>query len=89
MIVGVGRLSRTRLQDEAEFSIIISDHWQKKGLGSELMSLLLKFGKTEKIHRVVGYSLPENQPMRAICKKFGFLETRIEDNKVIALSLDL
>jgi acetyltransferase len=88
-IVGVGRLSRTRLQDEAEFSIIISDHWQKKGLGSEIMSLLLKFGKVEKIHRVVGYTLPENQSMRAICKKFGFKETPIEYNRIIALSLDL
>jgi len=88
-IVGVGRLSRTRLQDEAEFSIIISDHWQKKSLGSEIMRLLLKFGSAEKIHRVVGYALPENQSMRAICKKFGFKETPIEENRVIALSLDL
>ena len=88
-IVAVGRLSRTRLQDEAEFSILISDRWQKKGLGSEVMSLLLKFGRVEKIHRVVGYSLPENQSMRAICGKFGFKETPVEDNRVIALSLDL
>jgi acetyltransferase len=88
-IVAVGRLSRTRWEDEAEFSILISDHWQKKGLGSEIMSLLLKFGRVEKIHRVVGYSLPENQSMRAICKKFGFKETPVEDNRVIALSLDL
>ncbi|HXL72662.1 MAG TPA: GNAT family N-acetyltransferase, partial [bacterium] len=88
-IVAVGRLSRTRQEAEAEFSILISDHWKKKGLGSGIMSLLLKFGKVEKIHRVVGYSLPENQSMRAICRKFGFKETPVKDNRVIALSLDL
>jgi acetyltransferase len=36
-IVGVGRLSKARGRNEAEFSLLINDQWQRHGLGTELL----------------------------------------------------
>jgi len=89
-MVAIGRLTRGKVKDEAEFSILITDAWQRKGIGSQIMGLLLKFGKEEGIHRVVAYTLLENQSMRAICRKFGFKESSHPNEENLMVStLDL
>ncbi|MGA8658782.1 MAG: GNAT family N-acetyltransferase [Chthoniobacterales bacterium] len=71
-ILGIGRLIKNHGIDEAEFAIVISDQWQGKGLGTELLSRLLDIGKQEQIGRIVAYILPDNLPMQRVCKKLGF-----------------
>jgi acetyltransferase len=88
-IAAVGRIAKGRTNETAEFSMIISDRWQRKGLGSEMMGLLLKYSRIEGIRRVVVYSLQENQPMRAVCRKFGFHESSLKEENLIVLTLDL
>ena len=71
-IVGIGRLIRSRGIDEAEFAIVISDPWQGKGLGTELLHRLLDIGRQEKMGRIVAFILPDNLGMRRVCTKLGF-----------------
>ncbi|MGA8660472.1 MAG: bifunctional acetate--CoA ligase family protein/GNAT family N-acetyltransferase [Chthoniobacterales bacterium] len=71
-LLGIGRLIKSHGADEAEFAIVISDHWQGKGLGTDLLSRLLEIGRQEKISRVVGYILTDNIGMRRVCEKLGF-----------------
>jgi len=71
-LLGIGRLIKSHGVDEAEFAIVISDQWQGKGLGTELLSRLLEIGRQEKIGQVVGYILTDNIGMRRVCEKLGF-----------------
>ncbi|MGC8639326.1 MAG: bifunctional acetate--CoA ligase family protein/GNAT family N-acetyltransferase, partial [Isosphaeraceae bacterium] len=71
-IIGVGRLSKIRGTDEAEFSIVVSDPYQRLGLGTELLSRLLQIGRDEKIRYIFGDILPENVEMQRICGKLNF-----------------
>src|SRR5262249_11574998 len=59
-ILGVGRLSKIRGTDEAEFALVISDRFQRQGLGEAILSRLLQIGRDEKIVRIFGLILPEN-----------------------------
>src|SRR5262249_54959354 len=71
-ILGVGRLSKMRGTDDAEFALLISDQFQRRGLGTALLERLVKIARDEGIRRIVGSILPENLGMRRICKKLGF-----------------
>ncbi len=71
-IIGIGRLIKTHDLEEAEFAIVISDDWQGKGLGSELLKRLVQIGKQERLSRITAYILPDNVPMQRVCKKLGF-----------------
>ena len=71
-ILGVGRLSKLHGANEAEFALLVSDPWQKLGLGTELLKLLVKIGRDEKLDRIIGHILPENHAMQHLCKKVGF-----------------
>ena len=84
-IVGVGRLCKIRGTDDAEFSLVISDRFHRRGLGTELLKRLLQIGRDEKIRRIVGVILGENEAMKVICERLGFrLVYSIEDSIVDA-----
>jgi len=71
-ILGVGRLIKEHGTDEAEFAVLISDPWQGKGLGSELLKLLVQIGRKERLHRIVGHISPENTTMKTVSEQVGF-----------------
>ncbi len=71
-ILGVARLSKLRRDNNAEFALVISDAWQRLGLGEELLKRLVNVGKAEKTSRIVGHILPENHAMQHVCRKLGF-----------------
>jgi acetyltransferase len=80
-IIGVGRLIKAHSTNEAEFALLISDQFQGKGLGSELLRRLIQFGRDEKLQRLTGDILVENQMMQKICRKLGFhLQYSLEDH---------
>ena len=80
-ILGVGRLSKQHGSNGAEFAILVNDTWQNLGLGYELLKQLIEIGRAEKLDRIVGEILAENNAMRHICKKLGFKITADEDNR--------
>ncbi|PZU92857.1 MAG: acetyl CoA synthetase subunit alpha [Pseudanabaena sp.] len=71
-IVGVARLSKLHGTNEAEFALIVSDHYQHQGVGTELMRRLLEIGKEENLDRIIGYILQSNYQMQSVCRKLGF-----------------
>ncbi len=88
-IVGVGRLSKVRGTDEAEFAVLISDHFQRRGLGLGLLSRLIQLGRAEGLARIFGTILPENIGMRRICEKLGFRISHVVDDAVLKAELEL
>ncbi|MCG8607279.1 bifunctional acetate--CoA ligase family protein/GNAT family N-acetyltransferase [bacterium] len=88
-ILAVGRLSKIRNSNVAEFAILVSDKYQKCGLGTELLSQLIQVGKDEKIGKIIADILPENQGMRRVCQKLGFSMHHDAENKITKAELHL
>lgn len=70
-IIGVGRLRKIHRSDAAEFALLISDRYQGRGLGSELLRRLLQVGRDEGLSHVTGEVLAENRAMQGLCAKLG------------------
>lgn len=71
-IIGIGRLSRLPGTPYAQFKMTIIDAYQHLGLGTELLSHLLRIAEEEKIEEVEAYVLEENEGMLKICRNLGF-----------------
>src|SRR5262249_24167769 len=76
-IIGVGRLTKLRGANEAEFATVVSDAYHGQGLGSELLRRLIAIGRDERLDRVVAVVLPDNRDMQQVFKKLGFRFRRI------------
>jgi acetyltransferase len=89
-ILGVARLSRLPWKDEAEFALLVSDQFQRQGLGTELLRRLLQVARRERIRRVVGFISPENQPMLQIARRLGFkLQRPKDDPTMVEATIDV
>lgn len=88
-IRGVSRLSKIRETNDAEFALIVSDEFQGRGLGSELLRRILQVGRDERVARVVGEILPENIEMLRVCERLGFKTTRDLEEGVVRAMMTL
>jgi acetyltransferase len=89
-IVGVGRLSRNRaVPTEAEFSLLVNDRYQRRGIGTTLLGKLLEVGRKEGLSRITADMLYENRGMQTVSRKLGFELRRDEDEGVMKAELDL
>ena len=87
-IIAVGRLSKLHGFSEAEIAVLVRDEFQHKGLGTELVSRLMKVAQDEKLQAVSSTMLGINREMRAICNRLGFkLSVDMEDDLVNAKAL--
>jgi acetyltransferase len=89
-IVGVSRYARIDATDQAECAIVVTDAWQGRGLGTELMRSLGLAARRNGIRTLVGTSLAENQRIHAWARRFGF-DARTEPNTggQVRITLDL
>ena len=89
-VMGVGRLSKSSpARDEAEFSILVSDRYQRRGLGTLLLGRLLEIGRAEGLERITAEILLDNYPMQRISKKLGFELHRDTEEMVMKADLEL
>lgn len=72
-ILGVARLARERGTREGEFSVVVVDRFQGKGLGTQLLSYLFEVARKENVRRVSAEMLPDNPAMRALAAKLGLV----------------
>jgi acetyltransferase len=88
-IIGVARLSKLHGSNAGEFAVVVTDAWQRKGLGTELTKRLIQIAKDEKLARLVAYTLRENKDMQAMCKKVGFkVRTPVGESECV-IEMDL
>ncbi|MHC4612666.1 MAG: bifunctional acetate--CoA ligase family protein/GNAT family N-acetyltransferase [Planctomycetota bacterium] len=71
-IVGVGRLTKLRGANEAEFAVLIADQMQRQGLGTELLQRLVDIGREWKLDRITGEILAQNPGMQHVARQVGF-----------------
>jgi acetyltransferase len=84
-IIAVGRLVKLHGTQDAEIAVLVSDPFQGKGLGTELVRQLLQIAPREGVRRIIAEMLAENQLMQQVCRTLGFrLQQESEDHIVKA-----
>jgi acetyltransferase len=73
-IIALGRLSRERVwgSADAEFSLLVGDPWQGRGVGGQLLARLVTLAKQEGIARIYAEILVTNLRMQRLCARLGF-----------------
>ena len=87
-MLGVARVILERNQKEAEFSVVVSDPWQGKGIGAALLQRCLSIAKERGIENVMGTVLAENTQMLALGKRLGFKIKKVLGAGEYELSID-
>jgi acetyltransferase len=87
-VLGVGRFSAIN-RGEAEAAVLVSDPWQGRGLGTELLAGVARVAREEKFKRLSGEILRDNLATQAIFRKVGFKLRAMEDPASVSAMLEL
>jgi len=87
-ILGVGRFCAIS-REEAEAAVLVSDRWQGRGLGTELLATVARVAREEKFKRLSGEILRDNLATQAMFKKLGFRLRAMDDPSTVAAMLEL
>jgi acetyltransferase len=88
-ILGIGRLSKLRLRPVGEFAILVTDKYQRKGLGSELLKRLVQVGRDEGLEEIGAEMLTQNVGMQKVSQKLGFTLTSVPEDGIVKARLKL
>ena len=88
-MIGVARLMGDPDGKRAEFSIVVGDPWQGRGVGANLLEHLIFIAKDRGVEYLWGIVLPENTTMLAVGRKVGFRVSRVPRSGDYELSIDL
>lgn len=83
-VLAIARLVRIHGADDADFALAVSDRSQGLGIGTLLLTHLLKVARAEGMVRVTGVIHPENRAMLRLCEKVGFLLSKQTGDEVRA-----
>jgi acetyltransferase len=86
-VLGVGRFSAIN-RAEAEAAVLVSDRWQGRGLGTELLASVARAAREEKFQRLSGEILRDNLATQAIFKKVGFKLRSMDDPSSVSALLE-
>jgi acetyltransferase len=88
-ILAVGRLSKMPARKQAKVAVVVSDLYQRQGLGTELLRRLIQVARDEKLREIVANILPENLALRALANRFGFKVRANDDPGMLVAVLHL
>ena len=76
IVVGFGMYSEFRFREAYQFtvehSVYVSEDFQSKGIGKQLLQELINLARKQKIHTMIGVIDSENQSSVVFHEKFGF-----------------
>jgi acetyltransferase len=87
-MLGVARVILERNLKGAEFSVVVGDQWQGKGIGAALLQRCLSIAGDQGVEKVTGVVLAENTQMLALGKKMGFKSKKVMGANEYELSKD-
>ena len=88
-ILGVGRLIKLHPKNEAEIAILVSDQFQKQGLGIELLRRTVQIARDEKLSNISAEMLRDNLAAQRVFRKVGFRLRLVADSSSISAMLEL
>jgi acetyltransferase len=87
-ILGVGRLIGYPERGHGEFSVIVHDDFQRKGLGRKLADLMIGIAEDKGITSIEGLVSDDNAPLLALAAQLGF-EAGASQDGIVRVRLDL
>ena len=87
--VGIARYAAVRDSTTAEIGVTVTDAWQRRGIARALVGRLLRFAKACGFVRMEGFVLPENEPMLALARAFGFSVHYSADEHLMHIEYEL
>ena len=88
-ILGVGRMMKLLGGNEGEVAVLVSDKWQGRGLGQELLARLVVVGRDEKLTKLGADILPDNRDIMRICERLGFALKHSTEDEVVRAEYEL
>ena len=89
-MLGVVRLHSDALRETGEYAILLRSDLKGRGLGWELMQLIIEYAKSQGLSRIDGQILQENSVMLKMCRELGFrVKTDTGDRGVCNVTLAL
>jgi acetyltransferase len=88
-IVGIGRLSRIFGTEDAEFAVLVTDAWQGRGIGTELLRRLVDIARAEGVAVLGAQMRAENTWMRKASERVGFTITAGPSDEVVRAEMPL
>jgi len=79
-IVGVSRYITNPDQSSCEFSLVVADDYNGKGLGSRLMESIMEVAREKGLTEIDGLVLANNAGMLKLMKNLGFAINRFADD---------
>ncbi len=88
-IIGVGRMNKLHSRNEAEVAALVTDKYQRMGLGHELLRRVVEIARDEKVAQASAEMLPDNIAMQAVFRRLGFTIRADEDLTSLRALMDL
>jgi ribosomal protein S18 acetylase RimI-like enzyme len=88
-ILGVARYDRVPGTDVAETAVAVVDEFQRRGLGTALLTMLARVARDHGIHTFSLIVLPENQQMLGMLRKMGWIHRAKLSGGVYEISFEL
>ena len=58
--------------ESCEFALVVADAWQRRGIGSRLLTMLMEGARNRGFRMIEGQVLAENAPMLTLVRRLGF-----------------
>ena len=89
-VVGVVRIHSDSVYESGEYAILLRSDLKGKGLGWELMQLIIAYAKAEGLKQISGDVLRENTVMLEMCRHLGFaVKSDPEERDLCSVTLRL
>ncbi len=80
IIIGLAHYLRNADGVGAEYALVISDEWQKRGLGTSLMQALIVAARQHQLTYLEGVVLSGNRPMLHLMTSLGFINEEDQED---------
>jgi len=86
-ILATAQLTKLPRRNHGEVAVLVTDRYQRHGIGQELVRCLVEVARDERLDRVVAYTRADNQGMCTVFSRLGF--TLSVDGDDVKAELDL
>lgn len=83
--LGVARYFTLADGETGEFTLVVDDRWQGKGIGTRLLAALTEAARSRGLRRLLGEILPHNHRMLELMHTLGFQCETGDDGLVVAI----
>lgn len=82
-IIAVGTLHADPVKNSGEFALLVHDDYQRKGLASKLLHLIIDYGRRKGLGEIEGQIMTDNDKMLGLARKLGFIRKWQEGGTLI------